>query len=139
VADETPVVAKEVAEAELERFAEAMDLVLDQSTWDDEDKKSFEKVRALFIRAVMRGHLVVNEKGEPVFTPQIEPRQPITFHEPDGAAIMAVDLAKKNHDAAKTVNVLAAMTKEPPKRFAAMPNRDLKVCQAVMQIFLGSG
>jgi hypothetical protein len=139
MSEATPTIAKEVADSEFERFAESMDLNLEQSGWDAEDKKSFETVKATFVRAVMRGNLIVNDKGEPVFTPQLEPRTPIVFHEPDGAAIMAMDLAKKGHDAAKTMNVLAAMTKEPPTRFSKMPNRDLKVCQAVMQLFLGSG
>lgn len=133
------VVALDVAESEFLRFTEAMDLDLDPKHWDAEDKKSFDDSKGKFLRAIQRGHLAVDEHGQPVFTPQLEPKTPITFYEPDGACIMAVDLAKKNHDAAKTFKVLAAMTKQPEGTFAKMKNRDLKICQAVLGLFLGSG
>jgi len=132
-----PMVAPEVAEAEFERFVEVMDLDVDSTDMDAEDRKSLDDSKRRFIRAVVCGSLVVNESGEPVFTPTVGDRAEITFYEPDGTALMAMDRAKKGHDVEKTNLVLAALTKQLPKRFAAMKNRDLKLCQAILCFYMG--
>lgn len=131
------VVANEVAEAEFERFLEVMDLDFDAKGMDDEDRKGFLDSKQKFIRAIRRGSLVVNDRGEPVFTPvKDQSQRPITFHEPDGACMMARDQKKASHDVAKMYATLAAMTHEDAKRFARMPSRDLKVCEAILLLFL---
>lgn len=129
-------VALEVAEAEFERFVAAMDLDVDESTMDDADKKSFREERAKVIDAMLEGRLTVNADGEPVFTPKKGDTTPIKFPEPSGAAIMAQDSKKKGHDVAKSFAVMAAMTGEPPTRFANMAGRDIKVCNALLVLFM---
>lgn len=129
-------VDQETALNEFNRFVDAMDLDIDESRMDEEDRKSLDNVRSLFVRNVMSGHLVVDDKGQPVYTPR-SGGDPITFYEPNGAALLAMDQKKKGHDVAKTYAVLAAITQLDVPRFSKMPMRDLKVCNAIMSLFLG--
>jgi hypothetical protein len=133
------VVCAEQAQLEFERFLAAMDLdhKSDPAGLDAEDMKSFQDTKRTVLRALRRGTLVINEQGEPVFTPNMgNDRTPIRFYEPDGAALLAMDMAKKNHEVHKGFRVLAAMTKQPEKRFALMKNRDVSVCTAIEVLFL---
>jgi len=133
-----PKVAPEVAESEFDRFVEAMDLEVNKEGMDAEDRQSFDNAKAIFLRAVMAGSLVVNDDGEPVFRPTtVEGAEPITFHEPEGANLMAMDTQKRTHDFGKIHHFLAGITRTNPKRFAQMKNRDLKVCHAIAGLFLG--
>lgn len=127
-------VAREVAEAELVRFMEAMDLDADKSKMDPDDLKSFEEVKAKFVAAIERGQLVVDEKGRPVFTTSTG--EALTFNEPTGASFMAMDAKKKDHNVGKMLMVLADITGRDAKVFSKLPNRDFKVCQAIVSLFL---
>lgn len=129
-------IARSVCEGEFERFADAMGLDLDQSQMDDEDKKGLLLQKNRILSAMEFGALVINEKGEPVYTPQEGSGEPITFHEPRGASFMAMDQKKAGHDNTKAFAFLADMTQQSVQRFAGMAGRDLKVCQAVFLLFL---
>lgn len=135
--DPNTKVGRRVAEVEYARFLEAMDLQdsLDTSKMDDEDRKGLDLIRTMVIRAIMHGHLVINENGEPVYTPTRGNKNPITFHEPTGAHQMAMDQRKKNHTVSRQMSWMAAMTKQPVARFANMANRDLKLCQGLFLLF----
>jgi len=131
-----PKVNRDTAEEEFDRFADLMDLDFDESKMNDEDKKSLREARDVFVKNVMSGHLVVDEKGQPVYTTRSTGEQ-ITFYEPNGAAFMAMDSKKKNEDVGKQFALLGAMTKLDRQKFATMPNRDLRVCNTIMLLFLG--
>jgi hypothetical protein len=131
-------VAREVCEAEFTRFADAMGLDLDQSHMDDDDKKSFREMQHRVFRAMERGLLVIDEKGQAVYRPEIDDGQgPLTFREPTGATFLSMDMKKAGHDQAKMMTFLGDITGQPPARFAKMMGRDLKVCQALLMLFLG--
>ncbi len=128
----------ETAESEIERFAEAMDLDLDTSKMDEEDRKAFDQQKRVLTLSIQKGNLIINDKGEPVFTPTMgDNLDPLTFYEPDGASFMTMDKMKKNADVAKMFGIMADMTKTHSKVFAKMKNRDSKVCQAIVTLFLG--
>lgn len=132
-------VATEVAEAEFDRFVEAMDLDLDTAGMDAEDLTQHNKLKARIIRAVEKGTLVFNEDGEAVYTPQhrrSKHNDPITFHERTGASLMAMDGKKKGHDVAKTYAVLADMCKVHPSVFAGLVGSDVKVCEALFALLM---
>lgn len=134
----TDKVAKEVAEQEFERFIDAMDLDVDTAGMDEDDKKGFEQQKSRIIGAIQSGALVVNDDGEPVFTPQrTKDAEPITFHEPTGASLMAMDRKKKTEDIGKLYSAMGDMTGKHPSTFAKMKMPDLKVCMAVTTLFLG--
>lgn len=126
------------AENEIDRFATAMDLDLDTSEMDEEDRKALDQQKRVLILSIQKGNLVVNDNGEPVFTPTIgDNLEPLTFYEPSGASFMTMDKKKKNHDVAKMYGIMGDMTKTYPKVFSQMKHRDSKVCQAIVTLFLG--
>lgn len=132
-------VAIDQAELEFEQLAENMDIDIDTSRMDEDDKASFEKQKTRIVRAVMYGDLTFNEDGEAVYTPRHvrTPRKdPITFHERTGASIMAMDTKKKGQDVAKMYAVLGDMCKVPPKTFALMVGTDIKVCEALFAFLM---
>lgn len=135
---EKSVVAREVAEAEFERFGEMMELDFDTNAMDDEDRRGFEQHRRRLVAAIMSGALTIDEKGQPEFTPRRsgEWEGVITFYEPDGAAYLAMDRQKKNQDMHKFYAVMAAMTKQNAGVLAKLKGSDAKLCQAVVALFL---
>ena len=131
-------IAREMAEVEFNRFAEAMDLDVDTATMNAEDLEGYEQQVGRVIRAIQKGSLVINDNGEPVFTTQRgEAQRVITFYEPTGASLMAMDKKKKSEDIGKMFSTMADMTKSSDKWFAQMKHPDLKVCLAVTTLFLG--
>lgn len=133
-------VALEVAETEFTRWAESMDLLakLDTTDMNADDKESFKQQKRPILDAIRFGRLVVDDAGQFVFTPQVgDDKSPITFFEPDGSSIMAMDKAgKSGENVHKQFAVLAAMTHQFVQRFSKMKQRDLVVCSAIMAFFL---
>jgi hypothetical protein len=133
-------VVPEVAEAEFVRFAEAMDIDLADRGLTEEDRASLATQRAVIVRAICKGSLVINDAGEPVFTPtrgDATARQPLTFPEPGGSVMLSVDKFGKNAGVAKTYAMLGELTKTTPAHFSRMVERDLKVCRAIFALFFG--
>lgn len=125
-------------ESEFERFADVMDIDTDVTGMDEESREGFQQQKDKIIKAMMRGNLIVNEAGEPVFTPKHdEHRNPITFKMPTGAALMAMDKKKKSEDMGKMYAAMGEICGVPVKTFALMAMPDLKVCLAVTSLFLG--
>lgn len=133
-----PKVAADAAEVEFRAWLDAMGLAykVDDPKMTQEDRESLEKNKLPIIDAISFGRLFRNDNGEFVFTPQIGNKEPITFFEPDGACIMAMDRHKKGEDVHKTYSVLAALTQQNETRFTSMKNRDLVVCNAIFGFFL---
>ena len=132
-------VDKGTAASEFDRFADAMDLDLDESKMDAEDLTAFNKQKGRILRAIERGALMFNEGGEAIYTPhhkRTPSHDPVTFHERSGASLMAMDGKKKNADVAKTYAVMADMTGETAKTFALMVGPDIKVCEALFAFLM---
>jgi hypothetical protein len=131
------VVAREVAEAEFERFVDAMDLDVDESRMDVDDRKAYGDLKDKLLRAMEQGNLSVDDKGQLVYMPRAGKLEPITFREPTGASFMAMDTKKKDQNIAKMYALMADITGLDAKVFAQMPRRDLRICQAIVTLFLG--
>lgn len=133
-------ISEDFANQEFDRFAEAMDLDFDDKTvanWDEDDQKGFLQNKRRFVGAVMKGNLTVNDNGEPVYTSdRANGGKPITFYEPTGGSMQAMDQKKKGHDVTKMYATMGDMTKTSAKTFSLMYSRDLKVCTAVAVLFL---
>lgn len=131
-------VGKDVALDEFTRFTSAMDLDVATEDMDQDDLKTFKEIKSKVVNAMVDGRLVINEKGEPVFTPTgMEQPNALTFYEPTGAVLMSMDRRKEGQDMGKMFVLMAAMTKSTDNVFATMPNRDIKVCSAIVAVFLG--
>lgn len=130
------VVAGEVAEHEFARFLESMDLDPDLDRMSADERRAHEDNKRAVLRAIESGRLSIDENGQPVFIPTKGVTDTITFFEPTGATFMAMDSKRRDQDIAKTFSLLAQMTKQPEQRFATMAQRDLKVCRALLSLFL---
>ena len=135
-------VSEEIARQELQRFFEAMDIDIEESELDEEDNAQLE----LLTKSLRSGRLIIDEGGQPVYTPKTGDGSSITFHEPTGASYMAMDKRtvrkgdrgneESDPTATKMFRLMADMTRTNVALFANMKNRDLKVCMAVATIFL---
>lgn len=131
-------IAKEVAEQEFSRFVEFMGLDADLAHMDEDDRKSFTQQKDRVVAAIQSGALVISDKGEPTFTPQrSNDTDAITFYEPTGASLIAMDRKKKTEDIGKLYAAMGDMTKTHTKVFSKMKMADLKVCMAITTLFLG--
>jgi len=127
----------EMAEAEFLRFGESMDLDFEENEMDEESLKDFIVIKKRLVASIMKGNLVVNENGEPVFTPvSEEEKNPITFCEPSGATLQAMDKKKKGEDIGKTFAMMSDMTQTSSGLFSKMKNRNFKICQGIFTLFL---
>jgi len=136
---ETNRISDEVARQEFERFADAMDLDLDESLMDDEDKAALAKQKNRIVKAICRGSLVINDDGEAVYTPshiRSPYKEPITFHEHSGASIMAIDGKSSKQRVAATHAILGDMCKVHPRTFAGLVGSDYKVCTALFALLM---
>ena len=134
----TDKIAKEVAEQEFNRFVESMDLDVDPADMDEDDRKGFTQQKDRVIAAIQSGALVIKDSGEPVFTPhRTNDADAITFHEPTGASLMAMDRKKKTEDIGKLYAAMGDITKTHANVFSKMKMADLKVCMAITTLFLG--
>lgn len=130
-------VAKEVADLEFQRFIDMNQILWERPNLTEDDLQSREEQKAYIVTAMMSGALVINENGEPIFTPQrSENAQPLTFHEPTGASMQAMDRKKKTEDVGKLFATMGDMTRTDAKTFSVMKMSDLKVCLAITTLFL---
>ncbi len=131
-------VAREVAEQEFNRFVTDNAILVDYEGALKEDKDEFNQQKEHIVQAIMKGSMVINEDSEPVYTPQrTKDADPLTFHEPTGASLMAMDRKKKNEDVGKLYATMGDITRTNAKTFSSMKMADLKVCMAVTVLFLG--
>ncbi len=132
-----PKIAEDVAEAEFERFALAMDLDTSVDKMSEEVAAQHSVLRRVVIRAMQRGSLVIDAAGQPLFTPQYDKDvTTITFYAPTGATLMSMDKRKENEPNARKYIAMGEMTKTNAGRFSGMDMRDLKICQAIYMLFL---
>ena len=131
-------IVQEVAEKEFERFTNMMDLDVNTEGMSVDDKRDFTIQRDRLIRAICLGSLVINDLGEPVYTPQRAGNDvnSIVFHEPTGASYLAMDRKKVDEDMGKLFSTMADITKTSSGMFSKMKNSDLKVCMAILTLFL---
>lgn len=130
-----PVVAREVAELELERFLTSMDLTVDPGDLSEEVRASRQKQVDVVLDAIMRGMVTIDGDGQPIFVPRIGDTSPITFYEPDGSSLLSSN-AKQTSEMQRFFGLVASMTRQPAARFAKMKMRDFRVVQAIALLFL---
>lgn len=126
--------ATEVAEQEFERFLDAMDLASERDSLTGDDLESLQAHKSRMVDAMRKGKLVIDDYGQPVFTPT--DGEPITFYEPTGASFMAMDQSKDGQNIHKMIAYMADMTRTSAATFSKMKERDFKVCRAVVLLFL---
>ena len=128
----------EQAENEFDSFVEKMDLDLNTDHMDAEDFTQFQKQKRRIVQAIENGHLIINDDGEPIYTPHRTEgyTDAIHFYEPTGAVIMMMDKKKAGQDVAKMHAIIGAMTKQNAVVFSKLTGSDYKICTAIAALFL---
>lgn len=131
-------ISKDMAELDFNKFTEKMDLDVNTEGMSVDDKRDFTVQKDRLVRCIMEGSLVIDEEGQPIYTPQragVDVNS-ITFYEPTGASYIAMDRKKAGEDMGKMFATMADITKTSSGLFAKMKNTDLKVCIAMTLLFL---
>jgi hypothetical protein len=127
-------VSREVAESEFGRFCSMLEAYSDADSLNsDDDRQEFNDNRERFVSAVMRGSLVVDESGEVTYTAKngLE----LHFSEPTAGQIVAVDRHKKDHNAAKQIALIAALSGKTEREIGQLVQRDMRVLNAIVAGF----
>ena len=133
------VVDDTTAENDFQRFIDGADLDFDLDKMDEEDRTTAEKNKRRLVKAIINGHLTIDEKGIPTFIPYTEGSNftdPMTFQSPTGADFMAMDATKMRKTISKTHLMMAGMTGLPSGIFAKLKGEDYKICQALFLFFM---
>ena len=122
-------------------WAETVDIDLDEvATMDAEDRTAFNKNKRRIIKALVAGTLVVGDDGDSlVYTPQHSRstyREPLTFRERSGGALLATDGKGKNKDAAKTYAMLGDICGVHQSSFTKLVGIDIKICEAIFALLM---
>lgn len=133
-------VAMEVAVAEFERMCKARRVCTDPAMLDDGDVAGLADIRKKLTRAIVAGDLVIEDNGDPVYTPPVEGAKPLRFHKPTSATYMAMD--GKDEDAQgshmRMVRGITEMTRSNKGDVSKLDAPDYQVCQSLAQLFLAS-
>lgn len=130
----------ETAELEFLRLAEAYDIDVDTEHMSEEDLGDFEALKATVVRAIRRGHLVVEDDGSPrlnLLRPVELKGKTVTdlkFAEMEMSHLKAGD--KFDGNVAKSIAVTAAMCGVSHPFIEALKMADAKVCNALSKLFL---
>lgn len=127
------VINIDTAKIEFERWAEEVGLLIDIEKVSEDDLAEVDR----FIDAMRRGHLVISDEGEAVYTPQNAKtihKDPITFRERSGATILA---PRSKEGVGRGYAMMADVTGLSPKVFANMYGVDIKTCEAVFGLLMG--
>jgi hypothetical protein len=127
-------ICKEVAEQELKRFCDMMDINFENE--DGETTDELKSAKSTIVKAVMNGSLVFNDEGLPTFTPRrTKDIEPITFQEATGATLISME-TKKGGSMRGLMEAMSQLSGNPATDFAKLKSKDLMVCLALVNFLL---
>lgn len=137
---EDTVIDLETAQREFARFVDEWDIDDNVDSMSGEDRESFEQIQNRIISQVVKGTAVIDEEGNITYTLKYPKGSTtsIVFKVPGGDAYIAMDKFKDRQSMHKLNAFMGVMTKLPPAIFGNMDGRDIKFCQGVTSLFLGS-
>jgi hypothetical protein len=121
--------AAAIAEADFARLAETFDL--DLQSLDADDAKTFQATKRVVIRALEQGRLTIGTDGLPALKPH-DGSETLMFKAPTGSTRLAATKGRDPND--KAMHALAHITGVTHARLAALAQRDLKVCEALLML-----
>lgn len=132
------IVALDVAEAEFARWAEENDMVYTEEDFeklgDADDKSVLSRAKSRIVRAITKGHAVINDEGLIVYTPFVrgsKDKEPITFYGFSGNTMLS-KTPKNSDDNHRLFAMAAEMTHTNPGRIAGLFGADIKAVTAVV-------
>jgi hypothetical protein len=132
------VISQEVASQEFERWAETWDIDTAEGFMAEDEREVFKGMRSRLERKIRAGALVIDDEGNPHFTPQFSDVPAMTFKIPTGADRLGWDKYKERESIHRIFSSLGSMTGQASAVFSRMDGRDLKVAEAIALLYLGS-
>lgn len=131
-------IALEVAEEEFERMCRSRRLSTDPDDMDGDDYEGLMAIKKRLVRTIMRGELVINDDGDPIYTPPVDGAKPLHFHRPTGATFMAMDSRGSDGEGnqARMVRVITDMTRSAKGEIAKLEAPDYTICTLLSNLFL---
>lgn len=130
----------ETAEDEFQRFCDAWEIDIDESSLNEDEKLDIQKFKRQIIKSIRLGRLCFNSDESLTYTfsekSVRQSGQNIIIKRPKGAAYLGMDQFKDQASAHKTYSILAMMTGKAISFFADIDGIDLKPLQAIMTLFL---
>lgn len=130
------VVAREVAEDELQRLLDLLEI--ETEDLDEEDLSDFEEKKEPVLKAIMEGRVTLDEQGLPTlkFRTPVDSHTSITFQMPTAATLISLGDSKATNEITKTFATLADLTGTPKTVFPKLNMRDYKIAAALLAFFL---
>ena len=124
-------VATEVAQQDFDRMCVARRVDLDESQWDEDDKKTFAKLKAEIVKAISTGALTVDADGAPtLLAPSGES---FKFRKPNGATLINMD---GKTGTARVFAALADMSGRNTGEFSKLEMPELNLCARLYALFI---
>jgi hypothetical protein len=131
-----PLMGLDVAEADFDRMCDAYGITRDLEVMEPDERLEFAELKKRFAREIQRGRVVLDAEG--LASVHIAGREPIRFHRPTGAVLIAMG-EKDDGGPARLNRALQAMTKSAPGTFTALLVRDFNLCAGLAGLFLSEG
>lgn len=131
----------ETATLEFERFCEDWDIDTEESDFDEEERTDFRKLKRQIVRKIQSENLIYNE--DETFTynlvkPPEGVTEPLTIKRTKGDSWMNMDSYKEKQQVHRGMSKVAAMVGKPLSFFSRLDDIDVKVLQAIQNLFLAS-
>lgn len=134
------IINQESAELEFEKFCESWDIDHDESSFNEEEKIDYDRLKRQIIRSIKKGRLIVRDDGSLTYIiskfSKDHAGQELNFEMPDGKDILSMNGYKENHEVSKNFAMLASVVGKPPQFFSKLKTIDINVLQAVVMLFL---
>ena len=127
-----------LAEMELHRFAENCGIRL--TTPDEKTDKTERDFYRRVVNLVMTGELTIEEDGTGVYhmkKPPVPAMKTVTFDEPDGVVMRALDVMEKQGNFTGMQAFIAAHAKQSLAVIGKVKKRDLDPLTDIATLFLG--
>lgn len=129
-----PKVAEEVAAQEFVRMCEANRIDTDESELSEDELKEWKEMRDPLVRDIMRGSLVIDGEGRPVYT--TDERKTLTFSRATAATFMALETYGKGKDVSNMMAAVAELTGTGKGELSKLIARDFHAVSRVARLFL---
>lgn len=133
----------ELAEKEIMQWAENNDIDMIGATFDDNDKLALKMTKERLVKAMTRGALTVNDKGNFVYT--VSDKSPdgwagsvVEMSPPNGRAYMSIDNYKTSQLNHKIIAITSAITGKDIGWFSNLHNTDYKMFTGITQLFMSA-
>jgi hypothetical protein len=128
-------IGKDVAEQQFERLCKSRRIETDLSELNETEKTTFRSRKADIIRLMMSGALVLDQAGNPVYTPPTEGAKPITFHKATGATLMEADGSLGQVE--RLIRIATALTKSVPGELSTLDLPDFHAVDEIVTFLIG--